>query len=99
MNKGQQQIDEFYKEVGWPYWKPHEILARLTEEVGELARLINHEFGPKPKKSTERDQEFEEEIGDIMYTLACFSNKHDIDLDEALQKSISKSETRDKDRF
>lgn len=99
MNKGQKDIDDCFKKRNWPYWSPHEILARLTEEVGELARLVNHEYGPKPKKSTEREQEFEEEIGDIMYTLACFGNKLDIDIDEALQKSIQKSESRDKDRF
>jgi NTP pyrophosphatase (non-canonical NTP hydrolase) len=99
MNQGQQKIDQWFTKHNWAYWTPHEILARLTEEVGELARLVNHEYGPKPKKSTERAQEFEEEIGDIMYTLACFANKHDIDLDEALQRSIHKSETRDKNRF
>jgi NTP pyrophosphatase (non-canonical NTP hydrolase) len=99
MNKGQQRIDEWFKEHNWPYWSPHEILARLTEEVGELARLVNHTYGPKPKKSDERHQEFEEEIGDILYTLACFSNVHNIDLDAALERSCKKSETRDKDRF
>jgi NTP pyrophosphatase (non-canonical NTP hydrolase) len=99
MNKGQKQIDNWFKEQSWEYWTPHEILARLTEEVGELARLVNHEYGPKPKKSTERKQEFEEEIGDILYTLACFSNVHQIDLEEALEASIKKSESRDINRF
>ena len=99
MNKGQKQLDEWFKEKGWPYWSPHEILARLVEEVGEFARLVNHEYGPKKKKDNERKQEFEEEIGDILYTLACFANTHDIDLDEALSKSIDKVCSRDKDRF
>lgn len=99
MNKGQKEIDDWFKQEGWPYWSPHEILARLTEEVGELARLVNHEYGPKKKKSDERAQEFQEEIGDILYTLACFANTHDIDLDEALEKSLDKVTKRDKDRF
>lgn len=99
MNKQQQAIDVWFKEQGWEYWKPHEILARLAEEVGELARLINHEYGPKQKKSDERQQEFEEEVGDILYTLACFANTHDIDLDAALQRSLDKVAVRDKDRF
>ena len=51
------------------------------------------------KKSEERNQEFEEEIGDILYTLACFANTQDINLDEALQKSLDKVQERDKDRF
>lgn len=99
MNKEQKQIDDWFKEKSWPYWSPHEILARLVEEVGEFARLINHEYGPKKKKSDERAQEFEEELGDVLYTLACFANTHNIDLDTALTKSLEKVMTRDKDRF
>lgn len=99
MNKEQKAIDAWFTEMNWAYWSPHEILARVTEEVGEFARLVNHEYGPKKKKSTEREQEFEEEIGDIIYTLACFANTHDIDLDRALQKSLDKVKNRDKDRF
>ena len=99
MNKEQTAIDKWFKEKDWSYWSPHEILARVTEEVGEFARLVNHEYGPKKKKSSEQEQEFEEEIGDIIYALACFANTHDIDLDTALQKSLDKVKTRDKDRF
>jgi NTP pyrophosphatase (non-canonical NTP hydrolase) len=99
MNNGQNQIDKWFKEKDWPYWSPHEMLARLVEEVGELARLINHEHGPKKKKSNEVEQSMEEEIGDILYALACLANTLDIDLDSALQKSIDKVESRDKKRF
>ncbi len=99
MNQEQKQIDKWFTEKNWPYWSPHEILARLIEEVGEFARLVNHEYGPKKKKSTELDQEFKEEIGDILYALACFANTHNIDLDEALKASLKKVQTRDKDRF
>ena len=87
------------KKKNWPYWTPHEILARLVEEVGELARLVNHEYGPKKKKPSEAEQNIEDEVGDVLYALACLANTHDIDLDEALQKSISKVESRDKSRF
>lgn len=99
MNKQQQEIDKWFKEKDWSYWSPHEILARVIEEVGEFARLVNHEYGPKKKKSDERTQEFQDEIGDILYTLACFANTHDIDLDDALQGSLDKVKVRDKDRF
>jgi len=99
MNNGQKQVDRWFKEQDWPYWSPHEILARLVEEVGELARLINHEHGPKKKKLIEADQQIEDEIGDILYALACLANTHDVDLDAALQKSIDKVESRDKKRF
>jgi NTP pyrophosphatase (non-canonical NTP hydrolase) len=69
------------------------------EEVGELARLINHLNGTKPKKPDEPAQDLEEEVGDILYTLACFANANDLDLDRAFQKSVVKSAERDAERF
>ncbi len=99
MNKEQKDIDAWFKESGWEYWTPHEILARLVEEVGEFARLVNHEYGPKKKKDSEATQHFEEEIGDILYTLTCFANTHNINLDEALKRSLDKVIERDKNRF
>ncbi len=99
MKKLQINLDNSMKELGWKYWSPHEILARLVEEVGEFARLVNHEYGPKKKKTEERTQEFSDEIGDILYTLACFANTHDIDLEQAFENSLKKVQKRDKDRF
>ena len=57
MNAHQQTLDKWFKEKGWGYWSPLSILARLMEETGELAREINHRFGPKKKKSSEKDGE------------------------------------------
>lgn len=74
-------------------------MARLSEEVGELAREINHYHGEKPKKQTEEVSTIEEEIGDIIFVLACFANSLDIDLSKAFDTSINKIETRDKDRW
>lgn len=99
MNIEQREIDRLFKEYKWEYWTPHEILARLFEEGGEFARLINHVYGPKKKKASELTQDMEEELGDILYTLACFANSHDIDLDKALEKSMQKTFARDKNRF
>lgn len=99
MNKEQQIIHEWMAAHGWSYWTPHEMLARITEEVGELARVVNHEYGPKQRKTSEDGQELEEELGDILYALACFANAHQINLDTALQKSHQKVITRDITRF
>lgn len=99
MNIEQREIDKLFKEYAWEYWTPHEMLARLFEEGGEFARIINHVYGPKKKKKDELAQDIEEELGDILYTLACFANSHGIDLDKALEKSIRKAFARDKDRF
>jgi NTP pyrophosphatase (non-canonical NTP hydrolase) len=99
MNKEQQAIDEWMKSVGWSYWTPHEMLARITEEVGELSRAVNHEYGPKKRKEDEAEQSIEGELGDILYALACFANAHQIDLDSALEKSFDKVTKRDLNRF
>ena len=99
MKKYQKKLDNFFKKNGWPYWSPLSILARLMEETGEFARLVNHLYGEKLKKTTESEQELEEEIGDIIYTLICFANSNNIDLDKAIKKSFDKVQKRDKDRF
>jgi NTP pyrophosphatase (non-canonical NTP hydrolase) len=99
MNREQKLIHDWMAAHGWPYWTPHEMLARITEEVGELARAVNHEYGPKKRKESESGQELEEELGDILYALACFANAHELNLDTALQKSHEKVITRDLTRF
>lgn len=99
MNKHQKQIDEWFEDKDWEYWEPLVINARLMEEVGELSRLINHLYGSKKKRPDEAKQDLELEIGDILYTLACLANTHDIDLDDAFQENIDKVTNRDEDRF
>ncbi len=95
----QKKVDQWFKKQGWQYWPPLEILARLVEEVGEFARLTNHVYGSKKKKTSEQEQDFEDEIGDIMHTLICFANSHNLNLQRAIKKSIDKVTTRDKDRY
>jgi len=99
MNKYQKQLDKCFKENSWSYWSQHEIMVRLMEESGELARLVNHLWGPKKKKSSEAKQNLEDEVGDILYTLICFANSNNLDLDKAIQGSLKKVIKRDRDRF
>ena len=99
MEKYQKELDEFFKKKDWPYWSPLSILACLFEEGGEVARLVNHLYGDKRKKDSEKEQELEEELGDVLYTLICFANSTGINLDSAIRKSLDKAATRDKDRF
>ncbi len=99
MNKLQKEVDDWFKKKNWQYWEPLSILARLFEEGGEFARLVNHIYGPKKKRIDEHQQDMEEEIGDIIYTLICFANSHGIDLDAATRKSLDKVMERDKNRF
>jgi NTP pyrophosphatase (non-canonical NTP hydrolase) len=95
----QKQIDDWAQTLEKPYWSPMSQLARLIEEVGELARVYNHRYGDKIKKPTEDADDFEGEIGDILFDIMCIANTENIDLDKAIQKTIDKCHTRDKDRF
>lgn len=95
----QKDVNDWTKQFKIQYWEPHEILARVTEEVGELAREINALYGPKVKKVGERDIHLGEEMGDIIFTLACLANSKGIDLDEAWQKVMNKCYGRDNDRY
>lgn len=95
----QQRVDDYISQFKEGYFSPLALMARLTEELGEMAREVNHHYGEKPKKETEQDKAMEDELGDIMFVLICFANSLDIDLSEAFNRSISKIETRDKDRW
>jgi len=95
----QKQVDDWVQQFKVPYWQPLEIMTRLTEENGELARELNHRFGPKKKKSTEETKEIGDEIGDIMFTLCCLANSLKIDLDECFSKVMDKQYNRDGNRY
>jgi NTP pyrophosphatase (non-canonical NTP hydrolase) len=95
----QKEVDDWVQQYKIGYWKPHEVLARLTEEVGELAREVNHLYGPKKKKSSEETREMADEIADIIFTLACLANPTNLDLDEAFKRTMDKCYGRDKERF
>lgn len=95
----QKQVDQWISQYKIGYFKPLEILARLTEETGELAREVNHLFGPKKKKPSEETQELGDEIGDIIFTLACLANSLNIDLDTHFKRVMDKYYGRDKNRW
>lgn len=95
----QTRVDTYISQFKEGYFTPLAQLARLTEELGELAREVNHFYGEKPKKSTEDMKTMTEELGDVLFVLTTFSNSLDIDLSEAFEMTMSKIETRDKDRW
>jgi NTP pyrophosphatase (non-canonical NTP hydrolase) len=99
MNEFQTEVDAWVQAVGGGYWSPHANLARIAEEVGELARLINHLYGPKPKKASEAAQELGEELADIIFAIICLANPHGIDLGTSLQQVIDKVWDRDRNRY
>jgi NTP pyrophosphatase (non-canonical NTP hydrolase) len=81
------------------YWPPADQIVCLTEEVGELAREVNHRFGPKPRKPTEAQGDMGEEMADIVFILCCLANQQGIDLDEAWERHMRKLDVRDGKRF
>ncbi|MED1563456.1 nucleotide pyrophosphohydrolase [Alkalihalobacillus alcalophilus] len=99
MEEMQQQVDEYIGQFKEGYFSPLAMLARITEEVGELSREVNHFYGEKPKKTSEEEKTMEQEMGDILFVLICFANSLHIDLEEAFDLVMNKFETRDKDRW
>lgn len=95
----QNEVDEYISQFKEGYFSPLAMLARMSEEVGELAREINHYYGEKPKKDTEETRTVEQELGDIFFVLVCFANSLNIDLQEAFDLVMEKFRTRDKDRW
>jgi len=99
LREAQQHVDRYISQFKLGYFPPLVNLARLMEEVGELAREMNHQFGPKTKKEGEPETEIALEIGDILFVLVVLSNQLGIDLQEALDRTIAKYEVRDADRW
>lgn len=99
MQQMQQEVDEYIGQFKEGYFTPLAMLARMTEEVGELAREVNHFYGEKKKKDTEEEKTMEQEMGDILFVLICFANSLNIDLDEAFIMVMEKFQTRDEHRW
>ena len=94
----QRTIDTWIQENGG-YWDEMSLLARLTEEVGELAREYNHRFGAKKKKGSEAPAALEEELADVLWIVLCMANQQGIDLEAAFARTMEKLKIRDAGRF
>jgi NTP pyrophosphatase (non-canonical NTP hydrolase) len=99
LRQAQSLIDSWMRQRGWEYWQPLSQLARMTEELGELARIVNHLYGEKPKKGDEAQQELGLEMADLLYTMICLANSQGIDLQNALEEVLEKYDTRDAERY
>ncbi len=99
MKQMQQEVDDYISQFKEGYFSPLSMLARMTEEVGELAREVNHAYGEKPKRKDEADNSIEYELGDILFIVMCFANSLGIDLEKAHDAVMHKFNTRDKDRW
>lgn len=92
----QKEVDDYISQFKAGYFSPLANLARLTEEVGELAREINHYYGEKQKKPTEEENSVKAELGDNLFVLLCIANSLGIDMTESFNDTMEKFNTRDK---
>jgi NTP pyrophosphatase (non-canonical NTP hydrolase) len=95
----QKEVDQWISQFEEGYFPPLAMLARLTEETGELARAIMHEYGGKKPKDGESDGNIGEEIADSMFVLICLANSLNVDLDEAFAAMMTKYRERDAGRW
>ena len=99
LHDAQMRVHAWISQFEEGYWPPLTNLARLIEEVGELAREMNHRFGHKPKKSEEADQDLAIELADILFVILVIANEQGIDMDDALERVLEKYRVRDSDRW
>ncbi|HHY73190.1 MAG TPA: nucleotide pyrophosphohydrolase [Bacillus bacterium] len=99
MEEMQKEVNQYISQFKEGYFSPLAMLARMTEELGELAREINHYYGEKPKKTDEEEKTVEQELGDLLFVLICFANSLEISLEESFDLVMNKFNTRDKDRW
>lgn len=95
----QQEVDEYIQQFKVGYLSPLAQMARLTEEVGELAREVNHTYGEKSKKASEPVNSVAEELGDVLFVTMIMANSLNIDLTEVFEKNMEKFNQRDHNRF
>ncbi len=99
LRDAQGRVDAWISQFEEGYWPPLSNLARLIEEVGELAREMNHRFGNKPKKPEEAAQDLALELADVLFVLLVIANEQGIDLEHALERVLEKYRTRDGERW
>ena len=98
INEAQQQVDGWIKTVGVRYFSELTNMAILTEEVGELARIMARTYGDQSFKKTDLDKNMADEMADVLWVLICLANQTGVNLTEAFQKNIEKKTNRDKER-
>ena len=98
IKEAQQIVDNWIKTVGVRYFNELTNMAMLTEEVGEVARIIARRYGEQSEKESDKNKDLGDELADVLFVLICLANQTGVDLEEALQKNIDKKTGRDSDR-
>lgn len=98
INEAQQQVDHWIKTIGVRYFSELTNMAILTEEVGELARIMARTYGDQSFKQNESSDKLADEMADVLWVLICLANQTGVDLTEAFKKNMEKKTIRDADR-
>ncbi len=95
IKEAQQSVDEWIQTTGVRYFSELTNMALLTEEVGEVARIISRTYGEQSFKESDKNKDLGDELADVLFVLICLANQTGIDLTDALQKNLEKKSVRD----
>ena len=98
LEEAQATVDNWIKTNGVRYFNELTNMAMLTEEVGEVARIIARQYGEQSFKESDKQKELSDELADVLFVLICLANQTGVDLTQALQKNLDKKTTRDAER-
>jgi NTP pyrophosphatase (non-canonical NTP hydrolase) len=98
LEDAQKRVDDWIKEYGVRYFNELTNMAMLTEEVGEVARIMAREYGEQSKKKSDEGKELSNELADVLFVLVCIANQTGIDLQAAFEKNLAKKTQRDSNR-
>ena len=98
IQEAQQNIDQWIKTTGVRYFSELTNMAILTEEVGEVARLMSRMYGDQSFKETDKEKNLSDELADVLWVLICIANQTGVDLTQAMQRNFEKKNTRDGQR-
>ncbi len=98
IQEAQTQIDNWIKTIGVRYFSELTNMAILTEEVGELARIMARKYGDQSFKESDKQKDLADEMADVLWVLICLANQTGVNLTEALEKNFEKKNLRDADR-
>jgi NTP pyrophosphatase (non-canonical NTP hydrolase) len=98
IREAQKKVDDWIKQYGVRYFNELTNLAVLTEEVGELARIIARTYGEQSFKESDKNRNLSDEMADVLWVLICLANQTGVDLTDAFKKNIEKKTERDKER-
>src|SRR5688572_28814505 len=98
IQQAQQQVDKWIKQYGVRYFSELTNMAMLTEEVGEVARIIARRYGEQSEKESDKNKDLGDELADVLFVLICLANQTGVNLEEAMKKNLDKKTNRDSER-